>query len=881
MSPGEPRSTAEHRRLREDSKREKNWKRWGPYLPARQWSTVREDYSKGGNSWQSFDYDAARSRVYRWGEDGLLGFCDRQCRIAVAPALWNGNDPHLKERLFGLTGPQGNHGEDVKELYYYLDATPTHSYCKARYRYPHAAFPYRDLIEENGRRSVRDDEYEIYHTGVFDENAFFDLDVEYAKSSPNGVLVRYTVHNRGARPAPIWLLAQVWYRNVWKWGREGEDYGPEPDIEDVEGPVMGLFHPTLGEIHFCWREPTDEVLFTNNETDQERLYGVPNETPWVKNAFHRYVVDAEKGAVNPERHGTKAALLYQRHMAAGGSYSWDFYLGCASEIPKQPFVRFDQTLAKRQSEADEFYHSLDPGLSAEGKKIWRQAYAGLLWSKQFYFYAVKPWLEGDPTQPAPPAPRYRGRNQEWDGHLYNRDVILMPDTWEYPWYAAWDLAFHAFPMAKIDPAFAKEQLLLMLREWYMHPNGQLPAYEFDFSDVNPPVHAWACLRVYRSTGATDTAFLERAFHKLLLNFTWWVNREDEDGDNVFSGGFLGLDNIGVFDRSHFPKDMGALKQADATAWMGFFSLRMLQMALELANTNDAYEDIASKFFEHFVAITDSVNCDSGQGLWCPEDEFYYDFLRLKDGRSIPLQVRSLVGLLPMIAVEILQEDRLSHTSGFRKRMDWFLKERPGLAHHLIWSLDGTKILLSLCPQHRLEALLKRMLHTAEFLSEFGIRSLSKAHGEEPFVLNLGGQTYSVSYEPGESQTGMFGGNSNWRGPIWFPINYLLIDALKRYYAFFGDDLKVAFPTDGGPQMNLLQIARKLEERLISLFQNRADGIPAIPELSRREDPKLWSDNLLFHEYFHAETGRGLGACHQTGWTALVARCLEDLQEVTS
>ena len=868
--------TAEHKRLQEDAEREKNWKRWGPYLPARQWATVREDYSKGGNSWHSFDYEAARSRVYRWGEDGLLGFCDRQCRICVAPALWNGHDSHLKERLFGLTGPQGNHGEDVKELYYFLDATPTHSYCKARYRYPQRAFPYQELVQVNGQRSIEQDEYEIYHTEAFEENAFFDLDVEYGKSSPNGILIRYTIHNRGPRKAPVWLVAQVWYRNVWKWGREGEDYGPEPEIEDIDGPTMGLSHPTLGEIVYCWREPTDEVLFTNNETDRDLLYGVENETPYVKNAFHRYVVDGEKGAVNPDRQGTKAGLLYHRELEPGESYSWDFYLGCRSEVPKKPFARFDKTLGKCRSEADEFYGSLDPGLPAKDKAIWRQAYAGLLWSKQFYFYAVKPWLEGDPTQPAPPAPKWRGRNQEWAEHLYNRDVILMPDTWEYPWYAAWDLAFHAYPLAKIDPAYAKEQLLLMLREWYMHPNGQLPAYEFDFSDVNPPVHAWACLRVYRSTGANDTAFLERAFHKLLLNFTWWVNRTDEDGDNVFSGGFLGLDNIGVFDRSKFPKEMGDLKQADATAWMGFFSLRMLQMALELAQTNEAYEDIASKFFEHFVSITASVNSDYGKGLWCPEDEFYYDFLRLKDGRSIPLRVRSLVGLLPIIAVEVLHEDRISGTSGFRKRMDWFLKERPALAEHLIWSLDGKDVLLSLCPQHRLQALLTRMLHSEEFLSPFGIRSLSKAHQKEPFVLNLAGKRYSVSYEPGESQTGMFGGNSNWRGPIWFPVNYLLIDALKRYYAFFGDDFKVPFPTESGPPMSLLEVARELEARLVSLFRTKQGRIPAIDELSQREPAELWTESLLFHEYFHAETGKGLGACHQTGWTALVARCLEDL-----
>lgn len=868
--------TAEQKRLTEDAQRKKNWKRWGPYLPARQWATVREDYSKGGHSWYSFDYDTARSRAYRWGEDGLLGWCDRQCRIALSPVLWNGKDPHLKERLFGLTGPQGNHGEDVKELYYYLDATPTHSYCRALYRYPQAEFPYRTLIEENGRRGVRDPEFELHHTGVFAENRFFDLEIEYAKASPNHTLVRYTIHNRGPESAPLWLLAQVWYRNVWKWGRTGEDYGPKPEIEDHHGPYMGLTHPELGRIHFCWREPTEEVLFTDNETNQKLLYGVENDTPWVKDAFHRYLVEGEREAVNPDREGTKAALVYQRELEAGESVHFDFILSCVTELPDKPFARFDRVLEKRRAEAESFYRDLNPGLNGERERIWRQAYAGLLWSKQFYFYAVAPWLEGDPTQPPPPEPAHRMRNQNWREHLYNRDVILMPDTWEYPWYAAWDLAFHAYPMAHIDPDYAKEQLLLMLREWYMHPNGQLPAYEFDFSDVNPPVHAWACLRVFRTTGSRDYTFLERAFHKLLLNFTWWVNREDENGDNVFSGGFLGLDNIGVFDRSKFPEDLGTLKQADATGWMGFFGLRMLQISLELAKKNEAYEDIASKFFEHFVVITNSVNSDCGKGLWHSEDRFYYDFVRLNGGDSIPIRVRSLVGLLPLIAVEILEVENLGPLEGFRKRLDWFLEERPSLARHLTWSEDGSKLLLSLCPRERLLGLLERMLSEEEFLSPFGIRSLSKAHQEHPFTLKLDGRRYTVSYEPGESETGMFGGNSNWRGPIWFPTNYLLIDALKRYHHFFGESLQVEFPSGSGNLMNLDKVAHQIELRLVSLFERGEIGIPGMPEISRLKPPELWSEELLFHEYFNAETGEGLGACHQTGWTALVARCLENL-----
>ncbi len=871
--------TAEGKRLAEDESRSKNWKRWGTYLPVRQWATVREDYSKGGNSWGSFGYETSRSRVYRWGEDGLLGWCDRQCRVALAPALWNGRDDHLKERLFGLTGPEGNHGEDVKEVYYFLDATPTHSYCKARYRYPHAAFPYSELRQVNSELGRDDDEYEITDTDLFDDGAFFDLDVEYAKGDPDTTLIRYTVSNRGSEAAPLCLLAQIWYRNVWKWGREGEDYGPRPELGFVDGQSLELEHDELGEMFFAWRQATEEVLFTENETDLEGLYGAANETPYVKNAFHRYLVEDQPEAVNPQRRGTKAAVLYRLEVPAGGSVSFDFVLGAGASAGEKPFGSFDATLKKRRQEADLFYQALDPGLAPEDREIWRQAYAGLLWSKQFYFYAVQPWLDGDPTQPAPPEPRYRGRNLNWAGNLYNRDIILMPDTWEYPWYAAWDLAFHAYPVATVDPHLAKEQLLLMLREWYMHPNGQLPAYEFNFSDVNPPVHAWACLRVYRATGGTDRAFLERAFHKLLLNFTWWVNRTDADGDNVFTGGFLGLDNIGAFDRSRFPRSIGELKQADATAWMGFFGLRMLQMAFELASENESYQDIASKFFEHFVAISNSVNSDCGNGLWHDEDRFYYDFVLPHNGPHIPMRIRSLVGLLPMIAVEILDREQIGRMDGFEKRMSWFLKEDPDLGRHFQFSEDGNRMLLSLVPEARFRALLERMFDEDEFLSPFGIRSLSRVHEDEPFSIDYGGQTFGVRYEPGESQTGMFGGNSNWRGPIWFPINYLLIDALKRYYAFYGDSFTLELPTGSGNMVTLLEAARELENRLVSLFREDEGGvIPAVPNVSQKEPRELWTEGKLFHEYFHADTGKGLGACHQTGWTALVARCLEDLAE---
>lgn len=874
------RKTAEGKRLAEDESRAKNWKRWGTYLPARQWATVREDYSEGGNSWGSFDYEASRSRVYRWGEDGLLGWCDRQCRVALAPALWNGRDDHIKERLFGLTGPEGNHGEDVKEVYYYLDATPTHSYCRARYRYPHAAFPYDELRAVNAERGREDDEYEITDTDVLDDGAFFDLDVTYAKKDPDTTLIRYTVTNHGQSAAPLSLLGQIWYRNVWKWGREGEDYGPKPELEDLGHQTLGLEHHELGKLFFSWREPSEEVLCTENETDLKTLYGARNETPWVKNAFHRYLVDGEESAVHPGREGTKAAVLYRMTLEPGETRSFDFILADGGKQARDPFADFDKTLKARAAEADEFYTVLNPGLSKEDTDIWRQAYAGLLWSKQFYFYAVQPWLEGDPTQPPPPQPEMRGRNLSWAGNLYNRDVILMPDTWEYPWYAAWDLAFHAYPMATLDPHYAKEQLLLMLREWYMHPSGQLPAYEFNFSDVNPPVHAWACLRVYRSTGGKDRAFLERAFHKLLLNFTWWVNRTDSDGDNVFTGGFLGLDNIGAFDRSRFPRSIGELKQADATAWMGFFGLRMLQIAFELAAENEAYQDIASKFFEHFVAICNSVNSDCGNGLWHAKDRFYYDFVVPRaDVPHIPMRIRSLVGLLPMIAVEILDKDQLSKMKGFSHRMRWFLNEDPSLGRHFQHSPDGSKVLLSLAPESRLRSLLERMFDEEEFLSPFGIRSLSRVHERHPFSIQYEGQTFGVEYEPGESRTAMFGGNSNWRGPIWFPINYLLLDALKRYYAFYGDDFKIELPTRSGNWVTLLEAARNLEDRLASLFRKDKHGhIPSVPNVSRKEPRHLWEEGRLFHEYFHAETGKGLGSCHQTGWTALVARCLEDLTE---
>jgi len=856
-------ATAEQARLRDNQARKENWQRWGPYLPERQWATVREDYSADGDAWGYFPHEHARSRVYRWGEDGLLGWCDRQCRVAFAPALWNGHDPFLKERLFGVTGPQGNHGEDVKECYYYLDATPTHSYNRALYKYPQREFPYRRLVEENGRRSRLDPEYELADTGIFEDDRYFDVFVEYAKAGPEDVLIEIRACNRSAGAAPLWILPTLWCRNVWSWGRTGEDYGPRPRMFLRDGAVV-LEHATLGEWVLTVEGAPDRFLFTDNETNRQRLWGVPNEHHYVKDAFHSFLVDGRADAVNPAQVGTKAAALYYFDLPAKGEVtvrlrlSWGVRRGS-----------FESVMRQRRREADEFYAALEPqGLTAEERPVWRQAYAGLLWSKQFYHYSVAAWLDGDPTQPRPPASRHRGRNASFRQHLYNRDVILMPDRWEYPWYAAWDLAFHVIPMARLDPHFAQAQLLLMLREWYLHPNGQIPAYEWNFADVNPPVHAWACLRVFRETGDRD--FLERAFHKLLLNFTWWVNVTDADGNNVFTGGFLGLDNVGVFDRSKFPHHLGELEQADATAWMAFFSLKMLEMALELARQQPAYEDIASKFFEHFVAITSAVNHLGELGLWDDQDGFYYDVIRTPKG-PVPLRVHSMVGLLCLAAVTVLDGELLERLPAFSRRLKWFLTHNPELVGHLEICPTRGHILCAIALRERLLRVLGRMLSEEEFLSPYGLRSLSRYHAEHPFV--YGGSR--VDYEPAESITGMFGGNSNWRGPVWFPVNYLLIDALKQYHRFYGADVACGFPT-GGPAQTLDKVALNLEQRLCALFLPGPGGRPAHAGDPRYASDPHWRDLILFHEYFHGDTGAGLGANHQTGWTALVATFLEEM-----
>ena len=891
-------------RLAEDESRAKNWKRWGPYLSERQWGTVREDYSADGNCWEYFTHDQSRSRAYRWGEDGLMGIADRECRLCFALALWNDHDPILKERLFGLTNPEGNHGEDVKECYYYLDSTPTHSYMKGLYKYPQVEFPYDRLVEENKARGKDVREYELEDTGAFEGDRYFDVQVEYAKAGPDDILVRITATNRGPDRAVLHLLPTVWFRNSWSWGITSEDGEGKPKLSKGGPGTVAAEHPTLGKFRLD-AEPLGpdgpdgapagpQLIFTENETNIAHLFGGENYSAYVKDAFHGYVVNGHAEVLNPANVGTKAAAYYALDMPAGAETTIRLRLrpaadgaadGAATATAARPFgPEFAATFAKRIAEADQFYAGqIPPTLPAAAQAVARQAYAGLLWSKQFYYYVVKDWLNGDPEQPKPPKGRRKGRNADWK-HVFARDVLSMPDKWEYPWFAAWDLAFHLVTFAHIDPALAKGQLLLLLREWYMHPNGQLPAYEFGFNDVNPPVHAWACWRVYKMTGERghrDTLFLERAFQKLLLNFTWWVNRKDPTGKNVFAGGFLGLDNIGVFDRNQPLPNGGYLEQADGTAWMAFYCSTMLAMALELAIDDPAYEDIASKFFEHFIAIVDATNTLGGTGLWNEDDGFYYDQI-FQDGTATPLKVRSLVGLIPLIAVENLKLDAIERLKGFDKRTQWFFKHRPDLAQHVTPEAVSVNradaaYLLALPSKDRLLSALRYMLDEDEFLSPFGLRSVSKVHKDHPYVYRAGDKVWQVDYEPAESTSSLFGGNSNWRGPIWFPINFLIIEALERYHYFYGEGLKVEFPTRSGNHLTLKQVARELSLRLVKLFMPDADGFRPCHDGDRRyaADPH-WRDLLLFHEYFDADTGRGCGASHQTGWTALVARILHGM-----
>jgi len=876
---------AERMRLAEDERREKNWKRWGPYLAERQWGTVREDYSADGDCWRYFSHDQARSRAYRWGEDGLLGFCDRQARLCFSLALWNGKDPILKERLFGLTGPEGNHGEDVKELYYYLDATPTSSYAKALYKYPIDAYPYAALVDENRRRSQREPEYELVDTGVFDEGRYFDVLVEYAKASPEDILVRITVSNRSAEAATLHVLPTLWFRNTWSWAGAAAPSG-KPELARTPAGDIRCRHSELGEMTFYAHSlpVAPELLFTENETNGERCFGIAGSKGAKKDAFHEALIAGRREALSAAPRGTKAAAHYRLELAPGASVELHARLRADAVDRGDPFGDdFPATFRARRREADAFYDTTLPeGLSPDERHVARQAHAGLLWSKQFYHYVVSDWLAGDPASPLPPEQRLGGRNHEWK-QLYNRDVISMPDKWEYPWYAAWDLAFHMIPFVRTDAAFAKQQLTLFLREWYMHPNGQLPAYEFALGDVNPPVHAWAAWRVYKMSarrGERDVAFLARVFQKLLLNFTWWVNRKDIRGNNLFAGGFLGLDNIGIFDRSQPLPTGGVLEQADGTAWMAFYAATMLSMALELARVDPVYEDMASKFFEHFMAIVDAMNSFGGSGLWDERDGFYYDKLEV-GAASTPLRTRSMVGIIPLFAVEVLEEDVIERLPGFRARLHWFLENRKDLARHIsnVAPSPGSHghRLLAVPSRERLTRVLRYVLDEGEFLSPYGIRSLSRAHAQRPFVLHAGGREHRVDYLPGDSDSGLFGGNSNWRGPVWFPLNYLLIEALERYHHFFGDELRVECPTGSGNYMNLEQVANELARRLSSLFLPRADGSrPCHGDQPRYAHDPHFRELVLFNEYFHGDDGRGIGASHQTGWTALVISCLESV-----
>jgi len=876
--------TQEEIRLAESGARAKHWKRWGPYLSERAWGTVREDYSPNGTAWESLPHDHARSRAYRWNEDGLAGISDRKQTVCFAVALWNERDPILKERLFGLTGNEGNHGEDVKEYYFYLDSTPTHSYMKYLYKYPQAEFPYGKLVEENKRRGKLDPEFELMDTGVFEDDRYFDVLVEYAKADTEDILIKISISNRGPEAANLRLLPTIWFRNTWSWGRSTD----RPELRQAKlspNPVIELNRPGNRWLH-C--EGRAELLFTENDTNTQRLFGVATAGAYVKDGINDYIVHGREDAVNPKKTGTKAAVHCQLTVAAGETSVVRLRLADSDFQKQGAFADFDPIFARRQREADEFYATVIPeDLSADAKNVMRQGFGGMLWSKQFYHYVVKDWLEGDPGNPAPPEQRWNGRNHEWM-HLYNADVISMPDKWEYPWYAAWDLAFHCIPLALVDSEFAKEQLTLMLREWYMHPNGQIPAYEWAFGDVNPPVHAWAAWRVYKidkkRTGKGDREFLMRVFHKLLLNFTWWVNRKDAEGMNIFQGGFLGLDNIGVFDRSAPLPTGGYLEQSDGTSWMAMYTLNLLAIALELAAEEPAYEDVASKFWEHFIYIAHAMSHrgHNGMGLWNEEDGFFYDVLKLPDGTHFPMKIRSMVGLIPLFAVETLEPEVLDKLPDFKRRLEWFIANRPDLTENIAsMSTEGMgeRRLLSIADEQQLRSILKFMLDEKEFLSPYGIRALSQFHRDHPYQLTAGNMDYRVDYEPGESSTGVFGGNSNWRGPIWFPVNYLLVESLQKFHHYLGEEFKVEFPTGSGTMLTLWEVAGELSRRMTSIFLQDGKGRrPAFGSVEKFQSDPHWRDLVLFHEYFHGDSGAGVGASHQTGWTGVVTKLMQQSGE---
>jgi hypothetical protein len=881
---------AEQRRLEESRSRAAHWKRWGPYVSDRAWGTVREDYSAHGTAWDYFPHDHARSRAYRWNEDAIAGISDRHQFLCFAPALWNGRDPILKERLFGLTGSEGNHGEDVKEYYFHLDSTPTHSYMRFLYKYPQAPFPYGELVAVNRARSRQEPEYELLDTGVFDDDRYFDVFVEYAKASPDDILVRITVENRGPEPATLDLLPTLWFRNTWSWTPDA----PRPALRSAgHGRVATIeaTHDQLG-VRWLYCDGEPELLFTENETNVERLFGAPNPQPYVKDGIDRHVVQGATGCVNPARRGTKASARYRLLVPPGSGRTVQLRLADRALAPTEIFgAPFDRILASRRREADEFYASIVPAdLPDDGRSAMRQALAGMLWSKQFYHYVVRDWLAGDPAMPPPPPDRQRGRNAQWT-QLYNADVISMPDKWEYPWYAAWDLAFHCVALAIVDADFAKEQLLLMLREWYMHPNGQLPAYEWAFGDVNPPVHAWAAWRVYkieqRRRGTGDREFLERVFQKLLLNFTWWVNRKDAEGMNIFQGGFLGLDNIGVFDRSAALPTGGHIEQSDGTSWMAMYTLNMLAIAMELARQDPVYEDVASKFWEHFLYIAHAMTNrgDEDIELWNDEDGFFYDVLHVPGQDHFPLKVRSMVGLIPLYAVQTLEPDVLDRLPGFKRRLEWFVDHRPDLTANVACMRTpgrAERRLLAILDADRLRRVLRYMLDEREFLSPFGIRAVSAHHRDHPYVLHVNGAEHRVDYEPAESSTGLFGGNSNWRGPIWMPVNFLLVEALQKFHHYYGDSFTVECPTGSGRLMTLAEVAAELSHRLTRIVLRGPDGRrPVFGGLEKFQTDPHWRDLVLFHEYFHGDNGAGIGANHQTGWTGLVAKLLQQISSATS
>src|ERR1051326_667679 len=880
---------AEEDRVAQNDRHGEGWDLWGPYLSERAWATVREDYSANGDVWSYFPHEHARSRAYRWSEDGIAGISDFKQMLCLAFAFWNGHDPMLKERLFGVTGPQGNHGEDVKEVYWYLDSTPSHSFMRMIYRYPQVAFPYQELIEQNAARSKSEGEFELWDTAALD-NGFFDIEIGYAKHSVDDVLIRATATNHGSKAAPLHILPTLWFRNTWSWGRDAK----RPNLRIGRGGssnvrIIEASHHLLGDYRlYC--EGASELLFTENETNRERLWETPNPAPFVKDSINDYVVEGNKDAVNPGCVGTKAAAVYKNEIPPGESRTIRLRLKRIAQGEKslRPFADFDVVFTKRAQEADEFYAGFTPScVSADACAVQRQALAGMLWNKQFYHYMVEQWLEGDPAFPPPPPERKQGRNSGWR-HLYNEHVMSMPDKWEFPWYASWDLAFHCIPLALVDSKFAKSQLDLIVREWYQHPNGQIPAYEWNFGDVNPPVIAWAAWRVYqierKHRGTGDRAFLETVFHKMLIAFTWWVNRKDSEGNNIFQGGFLGLDNIGVFDRNASLPDGSRLEQSDGTSWMGMFCLTMLRIALELARENPVYENIATKFFEHFLSIAAAMNNLGGKGigLWDEEDEFYYDVLHMPGGRYFRVRVRSLIGLMPLLAVETIEPALLDALPGFKERLEWYLINEPHLCSLISrWQEPGMgeRRLVALTRGHRMKCLLRRMLDPAEFLSDYGVRSMSKFHKEHPYVLAVRGEQNVVSYEPAESQGNLFGGNSNWRGPVWMPINYLRVESLQKFHNYYGDDFKIECPTGSGQFIPLNDIANELSNRLIRIWLRGADGQRPFTRASAKAlDEQRDHDRYWFHEYFHGDSGAGLGASHQTGWTGLVAKLIQQQGE---